>query len=152
MALKSLEIDELIVIPNYLNPFKKSVVASPELRYNWLKRVTKSYNQVTISNFEINRGKPTPSIVTVEHFAKSYDKIYFIIGSDNLESLHLWKDFEKLNGMVEWVVATRKSYDCKGYKSIDVAVDISATSLRKHLDENYIPKEILQEVKEIYEH
>lgn len=140
------------MIPNYLNPFKKEVVASPQLRYKWLQKVTKGYKKVTVSNYEINRGKPTPSIVTVKHFAKKYDKIYFIIGSDNVQNLHLWKEFEKLNTMVQWVVATRSGYECKGFKTIDVAVDISATHLREHLDENYIPKEILQEVKETYEY
>gem|GEM_PF-2147328 len=129
---------------------KKEVVAPGKLRYEWLKKITKSYKKVTVSDFEIRQKMPTPSIVTVEYFAKKYNKIYFIIGSDNVEKLHLWKDFEKLDAMVEWIVATRGGYDCKEYKTLQVAVDISATSLRKKLIEQYIPKEILKEVKEVY--
>jgi len=121
---------------------KKEVVAPGKLRYEWLKKITKNYDKVTVSDFEINQEMPTPSIVTVEHFAKKYNKIHFIIGSDNVEKLHLWKDFKKLDAMVEWIVATRGDYDCKEYKTLQVAVEISATSLREKLKEQYIPKEI----------
>ena len=139
------------MVPNYRNPFKKSVVADGEQRINWLQKVTQKYDKVQVSDFEIKRQKPTPSLLTVNHYAQKYDKIYFIIGSDNVQNLHLWHGFDALNDRVRWVVATRQGYSGNGYKTLPVAVDISSTDLRTKIDEKYIPKEIVNEVKETYE-
>jgi nicotinate-nucleotide adenylyltransferase len=149
-ALNTLDIDWLIVVPAFLNPFKSSVVASGEMRLKWMQKVTKSYKNVIVSDFEIKRGKPTPSIVTVKHFAKKYDKIYFIIGSDNVASLQKWSNFTQLDSMVEWVVATRKGYDSHSYKTLDVNVEVSSSRLRENIDKKYIPEGIYEEIKEIY--
>jgi nicotinate-nucleotide adenylyltransferase len=120
------------------------------MRLKWMQTVTKSYENVIVSDFEINRGEPTPSIVTVKHFAKKYDKIYFIIGSDNVASLYKWSDFTQLNSMVEWVVATRKGYEAHSYKTLNVDVDVSSSRLRQKIEKKYIPEGIYEEVKEIY--
>ena len=40
-ALKKLNIDLLIVIPTYLNPFKSSFYLNPETRFKLLKKVFK---------------------------------------------------------------------------------------------------------------
>lgn len=139
------------MVPNYLNPFKNSVVADGQKRYEWLQKVTRKYSKVVVSDFEIKRQKPTPSLLTVKHYAQKYDKIYFIIGSDNVQKLHRWHGFNDLDAQVEWIVATRKGFESKDYQTLEVEVDISSTDLRKNLTKEYIPKEILNEVKETYE-
>ncbi len=149
-ALRTLDIQKLFVIPNHLNPFKESVVASGAQRYGWLKKITTDLPGVVVSDFEIKQERSVPSIETVRHFRRKYDKIYFIIGSDNLNSLHRWHNFEELDTLVEWVVATRKGRGSSRYKTLQVDVDISATQLRRNLDERFIPQTIREEIKEIY--
>jgi nicotinate-nucleotide adenylyltransferase len=150
-ALKSLDIDKLIIMPNFLNPLKHSFSAPPQLRLNWLKKVFKNFKNVEISDFEISKNRPVYSIETVEYFKPDY----FIIGSDNLHTLDKWKNIEKLKNMVEFVVATRGNFDkslLKKYnitKIIEINIPISSTEIRNCKFE-YLPKEIENEIKEFY--
>lgn len=150
-ALNDLNIDQIIVVPNYLNPLKNDFHAPPELRLKWLKEVFKHFPNVKISDFEIKKNRPVYSIETVEFFKPDY----FIIGSDNLKTLHKWKDIDKLRKLVEFVIATRGDVDknlLNKYnidKLIEINIPISSTQIRNKTYK-YIPKEIEKEIKEFY--
>ncbi|MGB5866913.1 MAG: nicotinate-nicotinamide nucleotide adenylyltransferase, partial [Arcobacteraceae bacterium] len=75
-------IHKLIVVPTYLNPFKKKYLIQPEDRFKILHQMYDQNSNIEISDFEIKRNEATPSIITVEHFKKLYNpkKIYLIIG------------------------------------------------------------------------
>jgi len=149
-------IHKLLVVPTYLNPFKKSSFFKAQDRYEILTDMYAHNPEVCISDFEIQRAKPTPSIITVEHFKTLYQpkKIYLVIGSDNLKSLHLWDKFEKLQKLVEFIVINRDGYEVKNdiidFKTIQMNINISSTSLRDSLDIKYIPKQIQQKVNHIW--
>jgi nicotinate-nucleotide adenylyltransferase len=149
-------IDKLIVVPTYLNPFKKYYLLHPQDRFDILTHMCETNPEVLISDFEIKRNEATPSILTVEHYKKKYNptKIYLIIGADNLQTLPLWDNFEKLNQLVEFIVVSRDGYEVKNdiiqFKTINMNINISSTSLRDKLDLNYIPKKIQQKVNDIW--
>ena len=152
-ALEELDIDMLYVVPTYLNPFKERFAAPPNIRYEWLKKLFKSYDKVKISNYEIKQKKAVPTIKTVKHFYKNYNinKLYLIIGDDNLENLHKWHDFEKLKKLVTFVVATRnkKEYP-KNLKILKISANISSTKLRENLDTRYLPASISKDIIKYY--
>ena len=112
-------INKLIVVPTYLNPFKKKYLLKPTDRFEILKHMYDVNPDILISDFEINRQKSTPSIITVEYYKKLYKpkKIFLIIGSDNLKNIHLWNEFEKLNSLVEFIVVNRDGYEVKNDKA-----------------------------------
>lgn len=149
-ALK-LNIDKLIIMPNYLNPLKHNFSAPPKLRLKWLREVFKNMQNVKVSDFEINQNRAVYTIETVKKFKPNY----FIIGSDNLKTLEKWKSIDTLKNMVEFVVATRgeidenllQKYNIK--KIIKVDVPISSTEIR-NCQFKYLPKEIEKEIKEFY--
>ena len=149
-------INKLIVVPTYLNPFKKTYLINPKDRFEILSHMYESNTEVLISDFEINRNKATPSIITVEYFKALYKpkKIYLVIGSDNLKSIHLWDNFEKLNELVEFIVVNRDGYEVKNdiiqFKTINMNINISSSSLRDKLDIKYIPKKIQKKVTDIW--
>lgn len=149
-------INKLIVVPTYLNPFKKQYLIHPTVRYDILNQMYEVNPDVLISDFEIKRNEATPSIITVEHYKEIYQpkKIYLIIGSDNLKSLHLWDKFEKLNELVEFIVVNRDGYEVKNdiiqFKVINMNINISSSSLRDKLDIKYIPKKIQKKVTDIW--
>ena len=146
----SLNIDELIVVPAFLNPFKSKYKAPCELRLKWLKDMTVDMPLVKVSSFEIDQNRPVPSIETVKHF-KDEDETYFIIGADNLESLPSWKNFEALDKMVTWVVASRDNIKIpEGFVTLDVDQDISATQLRESIDAAYLDKNVAKEIIDFY--
>ena len=107
-ALRVLPIDRLIIVPAWRNPFKPSITASAAARYCWLEEIFSPYEKVDISDFEIAQGRSVYTIETVKHYAQKSDKLYLIIGADNLEKLLSWHAFDELNTMVHWVVATRE--------------------------------------------
>ena len=48
----------------------------------------------------------------LRYFKKTIiNKIYLLIGSDNLISFHKWKDYEKIIDFCHIVVFSRKGYD-----------------------------------------
>jgi len=150
-ALDFLDINKLIIMPNYLNPLKHKFSAMPETRLKWLKEVFKDFDKVEVSDFEIKQNKPVFTIETV----KIFNPNYFIIGSDNLKTLHKWKNIDELKNMVEFVVATRGNIDENLLKKhninkiIKVNIPISSTEIRNGKFQ-YLPKKIENEIKEFY--
>ena len=109
-VLKNLEPDLFFIVPTFLNPFKDSYYFSPTLHLKWLKILTNSLNQnaIKIIDYEIKQAQKTPTIKTLEFLKKTYnltknDKIYLIVGADNVESLPKWAEFERLKNSVEFV-------------------------------------------------
>ncbi len=148
-AIKSLNIDRVFVVPTFLNPFKNSSLISPIDRFNFLKEALKSYKSVEVSDFEIEQNRVTHSIDTVLFFKKEYspEKIYFIIGADNVKNLKKWYNYQKLKEEVEFVVATRDNYPIKeNFKKLIVNIDINSTLLRREIKREYLPEEIADKV------
>ena len=152
-ALKNLDIDKLIVVPTFLNPFKKKFLATPKVRFNWIKEVFKNYSNVEVSDFEIMQNSSTSTITTVEYFENFLNptKIYLIIGADNLSSLHLWQNYDKLKQKIKFVIASRKGFEIdKEYIKLNINIDTSSTKLRKNSDKTFLPKDIAQEIIKHY--
>ena len=155
-ALKTLNIHMVIVVPTYLNPFKSSFHLNPETRFKLLKKVFKNFEKVQICDYEINQQKASYSIDTVNYLKNIYNpsKIYLIIGEDNLKTLDKWHEIDKLNELVEFVVASRKGFEskkAKEFKNLDINIDISSSLLRDRIDFNFIPIEIKDDILNLQE-
>ncbi len=149
-ALEQLDIDKLIVVPTYLNPFKTSSLAPAELRLEWLKSIVHD-SRVIISGFEVKQKRSVASIESVRNFKKGVDTLYFIIGADNLASLSSWCAYEELNNSVTWVVATRENIIIdKAYQCLHVNESISSTEVREKPKREDLPKEIATSVINYY--
>jgi nicotinate-nucleotide adenylyltransferase len=160
-ALKALEIDTLLVVPTYLNPFKKHTLATPHQRLAWCQTLFDSYSKVEVSDFEVEQGEPTYTATTIRHFQQYYTVKYLIIGADNLESLHKWYAFEWLNQHVVWVIASRSDFihnstQLKNVIHLPVHKEVSSTmlrslknmeSLQKYIDVR-IETSVMQHLKE----
>jgi nicotinate-nucleotide adenylyltransferase len=152
-SFKVLDIDKLIIVPTYLNPFKKDFYATAEKRVEWLEAVLDGLDRVEICKYEVDRQKPTPSIDTVEYIYTQYsiNKLYFIIGADNLALLHKWQSYDKLSHIVEFVVSTRGDIHIDSrYKRLNIKENISSTEIRALDKLEYVPKIILDDVTNIY--
>ncbi len=134
-ALKVLEIDKLIVVPTFLNPFKTASYFTTGKRLQLTKELFESFDKVVVDDYEIKEQKATPTAKTLRHFQQKYNVKYLIIGADNLEHIEKWYEFEWLNSQITWVVARRKGYEIKSnklrdVKILEVEVDISSTQIR----------------------
>ncbi len=150
-ALQELDVDKIIIMPNYLNPLKKSFSAPSNLRLKWLKDVFNN-KKVEISDYEIKQNRPVYSIETIKKFRPDY----FIIGSDNLNNLHKWKDIDEILKLTQFVVAKRGEIDKNQLsrynikKVLNVDIPISSTDIRNK-NFSFLPKNIEKEIKEFYE-
>jgi nicotinate-nucleotide adenylyltransferase len=132
-ALKTLKIDKFFVIPAYLNPFKKTFYLDEITRYKLIKDMLQEFEKVEVLDVEIKQKRAVSTYETIKFLKKKcdIDKIYLIIGADNLKSLDKWSDYDKLEKMVEFVVATRDNIEIpEKYEKLYVDEDISSTLIR----------------------
>jgi len=152
--IQQIDIEKVIVVPTYLNPFKENFHFKPLRRFKFIRELFKGNTKVKVSDFEIKQDRAVPTIETIKYLNKKYNtsKIYLVIGADNLKTIHLWNNFDELQSLVKFIVITRDGYEVKNdiiqFKKIDMNINISSSSLRKNLDFNYIPKKIEQKVSQ----
>jgi len=154
-VVKALEelpyIDEIIIMPTFLNPFKSSSHAPSELRFQWLEEIFKNSSNVTISRYEVNQNRAVPTLESVEYLLKTYTKIYLVIGADNLASLELWNNYKKLKDKVTFLVASRDNiFVDNHFIQLKIDENISSSMLREEMDISKIPRECAQKIKEFY--
>ena len=73
--LSSLRPDLLIIMPSFLNPFKKSFSAPPQLRLRWCRALWNDAPGVEVSDYEISQNRPVPTIQSVKFLLEKYGKI-----------------------------------------------------------------------------
>jgi len=151
-ALRELDfIDEVVVMPTFLNPFKENFTANAEIRLNWLQKIFKSFDDVKVSAYEVKKERKVPTLETVRFLLQKYQKIYLVIGADNLDSLNKWYKFDELQKLVEFIIVTRDTIDVpQNFLTLNVAVDISSSYLRKNLDISKLPKQCAKEIARYY--
>ncbi len=149
--LDSKEIQKVVVMPTFLNPFKSKSYAPAKLRLKWLKKIFEPYKNVAVDTFEIQQTKKVPTIESVKYLLQKYDKVYLVIGADNLGSLHSWYKYDELAQLVTFVVAKRNNIEIpKNFLDLNIDVSVSSTQLRKNLDLSKLPKQCAQEIMKFY--
>jgi len=151
-ALKKLDfVDEIIIMPTFLNPFKENFTAPPSLRLKWLQKIFFEDEDITVSSFEIDKERKVPAIESVKALQNNYDKIYLVIGADNLKSLESWYRYSELKELVTFIVATRKKSSVpQNFITLDVDEDISSSQLREKIDISKLPKKCAAEIAQYY--
>ena len=154
-SLGILDIDKLIIVPTFLNPFKTRFYLKPQDRFDLLKKLFDD-KRIIIDDYEIIQQKPVQTIYTIKYLKQKYktNKIYLIIGADNLSKLHLWDNFDELNQLVLFVVVSRDGIklnnDIISYINIALDINISSTAIRDNLDTKFVPQKIQKKVKELW--
>ena len=156
IANESLEIDTLLVVPAYLNPFKSSSLASAKQRLAWCHTLFDTVPNVQVEDYEIKEGKSTFTSDSVKHFNIAYNVKYLIIGSDNLASLSKWHNYEWLNENIIWVIITRDGHTLKTdglreWKVLSLDAKISSTDIRTFKDLHYVDNKIKKSVQDVLE-
>ena len=144
----------LLLIPTYLNPFKKEGFADASKRYEWTQKIAASYDKVEALDIESCQDEPVPTYKTLCELKLRYNftqKPYLIIGADNLENLHQWYKYDLLEKEVTFVVASRKNFKQEHpFLSLDVHCDISSTSLRRKPKNEDLPALLADEIMAYY--
>lgn len=144
-------IDKIIIMPTFLNPFKDGSTAPSSLRLDWLKEIYSDFKRVSVSSYEVDKNKKVPTIETVEFLLQTYEKVYVVIGADNLEKLQSWYRFDELEKLVTFIVAQRDGVEIsKNFITLRVDEKISSSALRKKIDIAKLSKKMAKKIQQYY--
>ena len=108
-AMEQLHVDETIIIPTK-NPRWKSTFTPIEHRLKMVELAFQPFSNIRISTYEID----SPSMIhftidTVKAMKEMYpdDTLYYLIGSDQVEQFHKWKDASLLASLIQMVAYPR---------------------------------------------
>lgn len=119
MAIKASEVlnAEVFFVPARISVWKKESGASIEDKINMITlaiKDAKKENTFFVSDFEAKSNKDINySIDTVKHFKKQYpnDNLYFLIGTDQVNSFDRWKNAEEIAKLCQIIYFDRPEYD-----------------------------------------
>lgn len=150
-ARKALD-GEVFFLPAPISVWKDSSAPIKD-KIAMLELAIKGYEGLFIDKFEINSGKDTNySIDTVRYFVEKYpdDEIYYLIGVDQVNEFHRWKDAEELSRLAHIVYYDRPGHSVKNeninkFKMQRIegpVVDVSSSEVRE-LKNYEVPDEVL---------
>ena len=144
-------IDEIIIMPTFLNPFKDGSTAPASLRLDWLEEIYSNYERVSVSSYEVDQNKKVPAIQSVKFLLQTYEKVYLVIGADNLEKLQSWYKFDELKKLVTFIVSQRDGIEIsENFITLGVDEKISSSALRKKIDIAKLSKKMAKQIQQYY--
>ncbi len=161
-SLEKLKLDRLYFIPAYHHPLEqKGMSASPEDRFEMIKRAIQDESKFSVSDCEIKRKGVSYTVDSLRLFREQYPKpneLFFITGGDWGKKLNQWKKIDTIFSLAHFVVASRPGFDIRDLpKQVEildfVPLAISSTQIRKELKEgisspSFIPAEVKTYIKE----
>lgn len=162
-------LDKVWLVVSPQNPFKKySDLVNTYDRLEMAKLATDNSSKITVSNVEMKLPQPSYTIDTLAHLKEQYPGHEFavIMGSDNLASLHKWKNYKLILRDYKIFVYPRPGYEnaeLASHPSVTITMtplmELSATFIRKSLAEGkniqyFVPDPVLKFIdsKSLYKH
>ncbi|MEH0158037.1 nicotinate (nicotinamide) nucleotide adenylyltransferase [Limibacter armeniacum] len=134
------EVDEVWFVVSPQNPFKKKKTLLHEFdRYDMVQQAIVENPKLRVTDVEFKMPKPSYTIDTLAYLSDKYPKHKFkvIVGEDNLQHFHKWKNQEQILEYYGLIVYPRPNtvksplLDHPNVKVIKAPlVDISATFIR----------------------
>ena len=91
------DLDQIWMVVTPHNPHKqKSTLLDDYQRLHMVTLATENFNKIKPSDIEFKLPQPNYTVNTLAHLGEKYPKHDFalIMGEDNLNSLHKWKNYE----------------------------------------------------------
>lgn len=111
---RQLKLDRLVFIPTGIPPHKKDrEVSSAEDRYAMTLLATAGVPEYSVSRTEIDRGRPTYTVDTLEEFIAQGiepENLFFITGLDAILAIMSWAESDRLTNLCTFVTASRPGY------------------------------------------
>lgn len=140
-ALDSLPLDEVWFIPTYEPPHKEEATSSSTHRLRMLQLMIEDEKDLRIETIELERKGKSYTIDTMNALLAREPSFsfYFIIGGDQVESLHQWYRIEELLEKVTFVGVERPGVqwdeDVPVIQLIVQPIDVSSTEVRQRIEQ-----------------
>jgi nicotinate-nucleotide adenylyltransferase len=157
------DLDKVWMVVSPQNPFKeKQSLLNEYDRLHLIKLAIESNNNLRTSDIEFKLPKPSYTIDTLTHLKEKYPEHTFslIMGGDNLQSLHKWKNYELILKNHDIYVYKREGAlenpfaDNACVHFLDVPLlDISATFIRENIQQGrsmqyFLPDRVWEYVRD----
>ena len=103
--------DRIVYVVASRQPFKmERDTASPAHRFAMAAMSILAYDEIFVSDVELERGEVSYTIDTLRYFRQQHPAadLDWIIGDDNVEGLPRWRDAARLFDLARFVVLTRQ--------------------------------------------
>ena len=134
-ALEQLGLERVIFIPSATPPHKVvDKLATGRDRLRMIKLAIRGNDQFEVDDIEIKRGGKSYTVDTLMALRQRHPRadLYFIIGADSLQELHLWREVARLVTLCTFVTVPRPGF--KPEPVIDPRLDAATRRrLRQHV-------------------
>lgn len=163
--LEFTELERIWFVVSPHNPLKeKASLLADQQRLEMVRLAIGDHNKMKASNIEFALPQPSYTVNTLAHLIDKYPKQEFslIMGSDNIESLHRWKNYETILEHHSIYVYPRPGHDggkLKNHPSVHFTeaplMEISSTFLREALRNKkdmryYFPESVWKYLDEMH--
>ncbi|MDO9187286.1 MAG: nicotinate (nicotinamide) nucleotide adenylyltransferase [Bacteroidia bacterium] len=147
------------------NPLKKkSTLLDEKQRLQMVDLAIGDNIKLKASNIEFNLPQPSYTIVTLTYLKEKYPQHEFVLimGADNLENFHKWKNYEEILKHHQLYIYPRPESDggkLKDHPQIKLInaplMEISSTAIRQAIKEKkdmryFMPEAVWQYIKEMH--
>ncbi|MES2286757.1 MAG: nicotinate (nicotinamide) nucleotide adenylyltransferase [Bacteroidota bacterium] len=147
------------------NPLKKkSTLLDEKQRLQLVDLAIGDNSKLKASNIEFNLPQPSYTIVTLTYLKEKYPQHEFVLimGADNLDSFHKWKNYEEILKHHQLYIYPRPGSDggnLKDHPQIKLVnaplIEISSTAIRQAIKEKkdmryFMPDAVWQYIKEMH--
>lgn len=107
-------LDKVIFVP-VGNKYNKIGLVNEIHRYNMLKIAICKYDNLEVSNIELNKEKNLTTLEAFNMIEKKYPNVekFYIMGADNLNKMMLSSDFQILAKNYKYIIIERDIANCK---------------------------------------
>ena len=102
---------QVIFVPAQVAIWKNDSI-SKEHKINMIKLAIEGIDGFIVDTFELEQKEQPYSYMTLQYFKKKYprDKLFLLIGQDQANSFHLWKNAEEIAQNAQIVYFARPKY------------------------------------------
>ncbi len=158
------DLDEIWLVVSPQNPLKKKKNLLNEYdRFKMVELALKDDFKIKPTDIEFGLPKPSYTIDTLTYLSERNPKHDFvlIVGSDNFQSFHKWKNYEQILKHYKLYVYPRPGYELGKYenhKSLSLInaplIEISSSFIRESIKNNknmryFLPKEVYKYIEKM---
>jgi nicotinate-nucleotide adenylyltransferase len=115
--LQTFALDRMLFIPAFVPPHKrKQTISSPFHRLAMLALATADAPQIFVSAIELESPSRPYTIETLRRLQTELDpvQLFFVMGADSFRDVNSWREYERILGDYDVIVAMRPRYYNEG--------------------------------------
>jgi nicotinate-nucleotide adenylyltransferase len=163
--LEYTDLDRIWFVVSPHNPLKKkSSLLDEKHRLQLVKLAIGDNNRLKASDIEFKLPQPSYTVITLAHLKEKYpnDEFVLIMGADNLENFHKWRNYEEILKQHQLYVYPRhESQDgaFQNHPNVKRAnaplMQVSSTDIRQAIQDKkdvryYVPEAVWNYIKEMH--